>query len=136
MSDAENDTNTFMREVNPCDLTIDGHLGYGLGCSHVAGVNIRVSLLQLFDGQSHDLLLLGHLVSASILQLSVTFEPCHSGWSLCSLTQQGYRRRLVCLAVLQYFNKFMAWFCKNQRICTTDMTFFKIGIRAAKDSYL
>lgn len=104
----------YVHAVNPCVLTTDGHLGHALGRSHVAGVRICVFLFQLFDGQSHDLLLLGHLVSASILELSVTFEPCHSGWSLCSLTQQGHRRCLVCLAIFQHFNEFMDWFCKNQ----------------------
>lgn len=111
----------YVHTVNPCVLTIDGHLGHGFGGSHVAGVHICVFLFQLFDGQSHDLLLLGHLVSTSILELSETFEPRHSGWSLCSLTQQGYGRRLVCLAVFQHFNEFMDWFCKNQRIRTTDI---------------
>lgn len=122
-------TDADYNTVNPRVLTIDGNLGRAPGRSHVAGVRVCVFLLQLSDGQSHDLLLLGHLVSASIPELGVPFEPCDAGWSLCSLTQQGDRRRLVCLAVFQQFNEFMDWFCKNQRGRTTYMHSLVTNIR-------
>lgn len=110
--------------MNPYVLTLDCNLGRAPGRSHVTGVHICVFLLQLFDGQSHDLLLLGYLVPASILELSVTFEPRHSGGSLLSFTQQGDGRRLVRLAVFQHFNEFMDRFCKKQGIGSTDSELF------------
>lgn len=92
-------------------LTIDNQPGHALGCADITGVDIRVVLLQILDGERQDTLFLGHLIPTPGCQLCVTFEPRHTGWDLSRLTLKGHRILFLHPFVSQCFSKFMDGLC-------------------------